>query len=166
MSKKLTGFTLISLLLLRKRSCQGFTLIELLIVVAIISLLMTIAISSFSSLQENTRDARRQSDLKVVQSALEQYHADQGYYPTSSDFSFSSDSLSAGNRTYLKKVPNDPTDAATTPYVYKGLPDSCTGTSCTKYCLYSKMENPDNEEKLTDCQDQSSTSYIYEVTSP
>lgn len=62
----------------------GFTLLELLIVIAIIGILASLATVSYASAQKKARDSQRQSDLKAIQNALEQYYADnQGSYPTS-----------------------------------------------------------------------------------
>ncbi len=60
---------------------KGFTLVELLVVIAIIGLLSTLAVVSLGSARSKARDARRISDIKQVQSALELYFADQGAYP-------------------------------------------------------------------------------------
>ncbi|MGC9048728.1 MAG: type II secretion system protein [Patescibacteria group bacterium] len=61
---------------------KGFTLIELLLVVAIIGLLAALAIAAFTEIRTNARDARRISDLRALQQALEMYHSDNGYYPS------------------------------------------------------------------------------------
>ena len=55
---------------------QGFTLIELLVVIAIIGLLSTLAVVSLNGARSKARDARRTSDLKALQSAIEMYKAD------------------------------------------------------------------------------------------
>jgi prepilin-type N-terminal cleavage/methylation domain-containing protein len=61
---------------------KGFTLIELLVVVAIIGILATIILSSLSSARESARDAKRLSDVKTIQTALEMYANDNnGRYP-------------------------------------------------------------------------------------
>lgn len=60
---------------------KGFTLIELLIVVAIISILVTVGAVSFSRIQRQGRDAERKTDLREIESALEIYYADKGEYP-------------------------------------------------------------------------------------
>ena len=60
---------------------KGFTLIELLVVVAIIGVLASIILSSLNSARAKARDARRESDIKTIQTALEMYYLDHGYYP-------------------------------------------------------------------------------------
>ena len=61
---------------------KGFTLIELLVVIAIIGLLSTLAVVALGSARTKARDAKRLSDIKQVQTALELYYTDQGSYPT------------------------------------------------------------------------------------
>ena len=53
---------------------KGFTLIELLVVVAIIGLLSTLAVVALSTAREKTRDSKRLSDLKNIQTALELHY--------------------------------------------------------------------------------------------
>ena len=60
---------------------KGFTLVELLVVIAIIGLLSTLAVIALGSARSKARDARRISDIKQVQTALELHFADQGSYP-------------------------------------------------------------------------------------
>jgi len=60
---------------------KGFTLIELLVVIAIIGLLSTLAVVSLNNARQKSRDAKRVSDIKQIQTALELYFADQNSYP-------------------------------------------------------------------------------------
>lgn len=60
---------------------KGFTLIELLVVIAIIGLLSTLAVVALSSARTKARDAKRLSDIKQVQTALELYYTDNNRYP-------------------------------------------------------------------------------------
>ncbi len=57
---------------------KGFTLVELLVVIAIIGLLSTIAFISLNRARGKARDAKRISDVRQIQSALELYYNDQG----------------------------------------------------------------------------------------
>lgn len=63
------------------RNKKGFTLVELLVVIAIIGLLSTLAVVALGSARSKARDARRISDIKQAQTALELYFADLGMYP-------------------------------------------------------------------------------------
>lgn len=58
----------------------GFTLIELLVVIAIISLLSSVVMSSLNSARSKARDARRISDVKQLQLALNLYYDKYGRY--------------------------------------------------------------------------------------
>jgi type II secretion system protein G len=60
---------------------KGFTLIELLVVIAIIGLLSTLAVVSLNSARSKARDARRTSDIRQIQTALEMYFNDVSAYP-------------------------------------------------------------------------------------
>lgn len=69
---------------MQKKQTKGFTLIELLVVIAIIGLLSTLAIVALNSARQKSRDAKRVSDVKQIQTALELYFADQNGYPSGS----------------------------------------------------------------------------------
>lgn len=60
---------------------KGFTLIELLVVIAIISLLSSVVLSALNNARAKARDAKRLSDLRGIQIALEMYNSDFGKYP-------------------------------------------------------------------------------------
>jgi prepilin-type N-terminal cleavage/methylation domain-containing protein len=64
-----------------KKNIKGFTLIELLVVIAIIGLLSTLAVVSLNSARQKARDARRQSDLRQISTAMELYHSQKDSYP-------------------------------------------------------------------------------------
>lgn len=122
---------------------KGFTLVELMVTITILSILMTIAIVSYGNVQRNARDGKRKSDISVIQSALEQYHADAGYYPASITFN---SSLNYGTKTYMPKVPQDPQST----YYYGYTATGCT-TNCTNYCLFAPLENNSNTVTATNC---------------
>lgn len=124
---------------------KGFTLIELLVTISILAILSSIALISFSNIQKNTRDAKRKSDLSTIQAALEQYHADLGYYP--STLPAAGFALSNGSKIYLSKIPGD-NDGSN--YSYTAKPDSCT-TNCTNYCLYATIEISSNQTLAFQC---------------
>ncbi len=89
---------------------KGFTLIELLVVIAIIGLLSTLAVISLNSARQKSRDARRVSDIKQIQTALELYYTDNNGYPTT---------VAQGGSigTYMNLVPSNPTPGGAN-YVY------------------------------------------------
>ena len=62
---------------------KAFTLIELLVVIAVIALLSTLSVVALSNARAKARDARRLSDIKQIQTALEMYLDDAGIYPAS-----------------------------------------------------------------------------------
>lgn len=115
------------------KSGAGFTLIELLITVTIIAILSAIALVSYTAFMKNSRDAKRQSDLKFIQSALEQYHADKFTYPKELNTLTSSD-----GKVYINQIPNDPNGSQ-----YSYTQTGCgTGNPPPDYCLGANMENP------------------------
>ncbi len=65
-----------------KNTSKAFTLIELLVVIAIIGLLSLVVSASINSARVKARDARRLSDIRQIQNALELYYDKYGRYPT------------------------------------------------------------------------------------
>ena len=63
---------------------RGFTILELLVVMTIIVLLSTLAITSFTSIQAKSRDTRRMEDIREIQKALSLYYVSTNNYPTGS----------------------------------------------------------------------------------
>jgi len=60
---------------------HGFTLIELLVVIAIIGILATIVMVSLNTARSKARDARRVSDVRQMQLALQMEYDKAGSYP-------------------------------------------------------------------------------------
>ncbi len=61
---------------------RGFTIVELLIVIVVIGILATLVIVTFTGIQQKARNTKRQTDINAIQSHLEAYKAQNGYYPT------------------------------------------------------------------------------------
>lgn len=119
-------------------SQKAFTLVELLVVITIIAILSTIGLVAYGTFLKNARDARRQADLKFIQSALEEYHADQHYYPSGTTLGSSITNNTTPLKTYLTTVPKDPKDQS----AYSYVASSCDNNSanCTSYCLSANIE--------------------------
>lgn len=78
----------------------GFTLIELMLVVAIITILMTLAASSYTQSLQRAREAALKDDLFEMRRAIENYQLDKEAAPGSLQ-----DLVDAG---YLHIIPLDP----------------------------------------------------------
>lgn len=111
---------------------KGFTLIELLVVVAIIGLLSTLAVVALGNARVKARDAKRLSDLKQIQTALELYYTDNSSYPSGSSVELGTTNYACLNNAgwavtgctnpYMSSVPDDPT--AGRAYTYTGTTSS------------------------------------------
>lgn len=91
-----------------RKARRGFTLIELMIVVAIIGILAAAAVPNFVDATDEARIARIQSDLSVIGSAVEIYHAKNGKYPSSLSELVSDQADGSGG--YLRSEPKPPVD--------------------------------------------------------
>lgn len=59
----------------------GFTLIELLVVIAIIGILAAVVLVSLNSARAKSRDAKRLSDIRQIQTSFELFYNDNTSYP-------------------------------------------------------------------------------------
>lgn len=122
---------------------KGFTLIELLVVIAIIGLLSTLSVLALNSARARSRDAKRITDIKQIQTAVEMYYNEAGFYPASTMI-VAGGTIQASSSIYMLKIPAAPTpvdgDCTTTnnPYTYDytGGTTNATDASYTlTYCL-------------------------------
>lgn len=114
---------------MNKKSQLGFTLIEILIVISIIGLLSAATLIGLGAFRGQGRDARRLSDLRQIQNALELYYANNSSYPADADIYVADIFKPEG----VSSIPIDP-DGAT----HYGYSKICTGVS---YVLQAKLEN-------------------------
>jgi prepilin-type N-terminal cleavage/methylation domain-containing protein len=121
------------------RNNRGFTLIELLVVIAIIGILSSVVLASLNSARTKSRDARRISDIKQLQLALELYFDASSTYPSDLD-DLESD--------YIPTVPEDPLSGD---YSY-------VRTSATEYCLGADLEQ-DGHQALSSDADATCTGF-------
>ena len=121
-----------------KERKKGFTLIELLVVIAIVGVLATMVMVALGNARKKARDARRQSDMKQVATALDMYYDDQDpvSYPEQSGYDYSAnyDSLGTLLADHID-LPTDPLNSEPD-YVYKYFRDDSQ-----KYHLWAKYES-------------------------
>jgi prepilin-type N-terminal cleavage/methylation domain-containing protein len=127
------------------KSKKGFTLIEMLIVIAIIGILSSILLVGLGAFRGRGRDARRISDLRQVQNALELYFNQTGTYPATSDWNSLRTTL-VGANIGISTISGDPTTGRSYGYC---SPDG------TEYVLGAVLEDAGNPT----LRDQENTSF-------
>jgi len=116
-----------------KNKRKAFTLLELLVVIAMIGILISLGVASFSNAQRKARDSRRREDLKSLQNGLEQYYADHdGSYPAGTDIATVVNTANAGGGYFPVGVPEDPKVGL----VYT------INSSGDNYCACAQLETP------------------------
>ncbi|MBU1557672.1 prepilin-type N-terminal cleavage/methylation domain-containing protein [Patescibacteria group bacterium] len=124
-----------------KNKEKGFTLIELLVVIAIIGILSSVVLASLNSARLKARDAKRVSDLKQLQLALEMFYDDNSAYPVSTTYAgISALTTNLVNSGYIAAMPIDPSSNS---FGYIG--------TATTYCLSTAVEGnvPDGSSSCT-----------------
>ena len=126
---------------MNRSQSKGFTLIELLVVIAIIGLLSTLAVVALNSARQRSRDAKRVSDIRQIQTALELAFSEANNYPaeTATTLGLASDDVLCNNggaatfqgdttgctTIYMGLVPTNPTPNGAA-YVYTSASNSGT----------------------------------------
>jgi prepilin-type N-terminal cleavage/methylation domain-containing protein len=147
---------------LKKRS-QGFTIVELLIVIVVIGILALLVITTYSGIQQKARNSKRQTDIQSIQTQLEAFFSQNGYYPSLADMKdTAANGFLATNMKSLDKTaltdPSNPTQSdqlvtgTGTPKTYAYAVTQSDGTTacetdhttCAKYTLTATYEGTVN----------------------
>ncbi len=117
----------------------GFTLFELLVSISIVGIMTAVAAVAYSGAQKKARDSRRVQDIKLIQTAAEQFYSQSSTYsyPTSSGIW-----VSGAGSTILNAFPSGP-KGESYPYVY----DAASNT----YTVYALLETNIGNAATTAC---------------
>lgn len=155
-----------------KASFRGFTLLELLVVISIIGVLAGLIVSNMSAARDRASDARKKSEMKNIQTALANYYNDYGVYPSGGYPIFNimgcgdagneacdwGDPFTAGDQTYMKELPADPSGDSDRNYRY-------VATDADNYVISVCLENASDPDCVDGVSCWVSNSCYYEVKS-
>lgn len=124
---------------------KGFTILELLVVVALLVILATMGLALLNPTRifGQGRDAKRISDLKQVQNALQLYFNDNKVYPNSNNAWVNVNTLGVlTSGGYIKVLPDDPSSTFDYFYLEPNANNGCTDNQA--YVLRAQMESTAN----------------------
>src|SRR5580704_2363827 len=141
-----------------KRKGQGFTIVELLIVIVVIGILALLVITTYSGIQQKARNAKRQTDIQSLQTQLEAFFSQNGYYPSLTDMNSSTwraanmksldpnALIDPSNPTQSNTLVASPTAKSYSYAVTDSSGNSCESadTSCAEYTLTAEYEGTVN----------------------
>ncbi|PJE59619.1 MAG: hypothetical protein COU85_02640 [Candidatus Portnoybacteria bacterium CG10_big_fil_rev_8_21_14_0_10_44_7] len=114
---------------------RGFTLIELLVVIAIIGLLASIVLVSLNSARTRARDAKAQSDLRQIATAMELYYdSNSAYYDTGASAVGAAIGSGKSISTFLPVVPYHNGDSTSGLYYWFNPTDT------QHFCVYVQSD--------------------------
>lgn len=145
----------------RNLNNRGFTIVELLIVIVVIGILALLVITTYSGIQAKARNAKRQTDLQSVQTQLEAFFSQNGYYPSLANMN---DSTWLG--TNMKSLDQNALVDPSNPSDSKTLADNATDGATSKeysYDVTTSDGNPCGTPDATNCAKYTLTAH-YEGT--
>jgi general secretion pathway protein G len=98
---------------------NGFTLIELMVVMAIVSILLTLAAPRYFKSIDRSKETVLRANLASTRDALDKFYSDRGKYPDSLD--------ELVKERYLRTVPLDPIIESSTSWTIVPPPDGQLG---------------------------------------
>ena len=110
---------------------KGFTMIELLVVISIIAVLTTIAISTFAGVQAKGRDARRRAEIDEIRKAMELYYVGGTSTPYLAP---------TGNMFSDGIIPKDPKNISPHVYYFNGAAGLPGSGNFANYVICAKLE--------------------------
>lgn len=141
-----------------KRNYSGLTLVELLVVIAVISILVTVGTIGFRIYQQDVRNAERASKVTLIAEELERYYDQNGEYPgceaVTADATIAREYVFTMTEPDILLAPRADSDTTNSIscaeftnesddfFSYVGDPsDTCqTGVACTKWTLSYREE--------------------------
>lgn len=93
---------------------QGFSLIEIMVVVVILGILAALVVPKIISRPDEARVVKARQDVLAIQSALDLYKLDNGFYPSTEQGLAAliekpnTDPIPSNWKPYLKSIPKDP----------------------------------------------------------
>ena len=127
------------------RRNEGFTLIELLVVIAIIGILASSVLVAMGGARAKARDARRISDLRQINLAMEMCYddvtcAEAEQYPVTSVGANTLTTIDSDGTPLYLILPKDPLDVSPQQYTW-----TANSANQQLYCVYVKIENVAND---------------------
>lgn len=143
---------------------KGFTIVELLIVIVVIGILALLVITTYSGIQAKARNSKRQTDIQAIQTQLEGFFSENGYYPSLANMNSTSwldehmksldqDALAdPSNPSHSKTLAASPTGKQYSYTVTNSSGGNCGGegeeTTCAKYTLTATYEGTVNGQSV------------------
>jgi len=114
---------------------SGFSLLEMMLVIIIVAIILTVTSLATNNIRAKMRDSQRIADVKMIQTALASYRADNGFFPSVMTPNMAL--VGPTGKTYLEKIPTAPgrADGSCSGDTYDYNPEA-NGTSYTlDFCL-------------------------------